>query len=78
MDTKPTGVLLVLGADPNSTVLKDHYDEIHEEWVVPDPQKVPESILGRADAVSPESILNGSFWPTLVRARNRRTSRCRG
>ena len=78
VDTKPTGVLLVLGADPDSTVLKNHYDEIHEEWVVPDPQKVPESILGRVDAVSPESILNGSFWPTLVRARNRRAARGRG
>ena len=78
VDTEPTGVLLVLGADPDSSVLKDHYDEIHEEWVVPDPQKVPESILGRTDAVSPESILNGSFWPSLVRGRNRRTSRSRG
>ena len=78
VDTKPTGVLLVLGADPDSKVLKNNYDEIHEEWVVPDPQKVPESILGRVDAVSPESILNGSFWTTLVRGRNRRAARARG
>lgn len=75
VDTEPTGVLLVLGADPENTALKDHYDEIIEEWVVPDPQKVPESILGRVDAVKPEAILNGSFWTRLVKARNRRAAR---
>ncbi|SDN54456.1 class I SAM-dependent methyltransferase [Actinacidiphila guanduensis] len=77
VDTEPTGVLMVLGADPTSTVLKDHYEEIVQEWVVPDPQKVPESILGRTDAVQPEALLDGAFWPTLVRARNRRASRGR-
>jgi hypothetical protein len=78
VDTEPTGVLFILGADPDNTVLKDHYEEICEEWVVPDPQKVPESILSRVDAVKPEAILNGSFWPSLIRARNRRSSRSRG
>ena len=70
--------LLALGADPDSKAPKNNYDEIDEEWVVPDPQKVPESILGRVDAVSPESILNGSFWTSLVRGRNRRAARSRG
>jgi hypothetical protein len=75
VDTEPTGVLLVLGADPASTVLKDRYDEIVEEWVVPDPQKVPENILSRTDAVSPEAVLRGDFWAGLVRNRNRRAAR---
>ncbi|WP_037915368.1 class I SAM-dependent methyltransferase [Actinacidiphila yeochonensis] len=77
VDTEPTGVLLILGADPGSTVLKDHYDEIVQEWVVPDPQKVPEGILSRVDAVSPEMLLRGGFWTDLVRNRNRRAARTR-
>ena len=78
VDTEPTGVVVVFGADPDSDVLKKHYDEIHAEWVVPDPQKVPENILGRADAISPEALLGASFWPELVRARNLRLPRARG
>ena len=78
VDTSPTGMLVVLGADPTSEALKTHYDEIIEAWVTPDPQDVPAEILKRKDAVSPETVTAAAFWPDLVRARNRRTKRASG
>lgn len=70
VDTEPTGVVVVFGADPGSTVLKNAYDKIIEEYVVPDPQDVPEEVLVRKNAVRPEALLRADFWPTLTRARN--------
>ena len=78
VDTEPTGVLMVLGADPTSTALTAHYAEIVEAWVTQDPQVVPTEIRERADAVSPEALTAAAFWPELVRARNRRTKRASG
>ena len=78
VDTKPTGLLMVLGADPTSRVLKAHYDEIIEAWVTPDPQVIPGDILERRGAVSPEMLFAASFWPDLIRARGRRTRRDKG
>jgi hypothetical protein len=75
LDTQPTGVLAVLGADAANRVLRDNYDRIVEQMVVPDPQPVPASILERHDAVAPETFLEARFWPDLVRARNRRAGR---
>ncbi len=72
VDTRSTGVLVVLGADPSDQVLRDRYDEILREWVVPDPQSVPAEILERVGAVDPEALLAAGFWPDLVKARNRR------
>jgi len=54
------------------------YEEIAGEWVVPDPQKVPEWITERLHAVKPEELLGAPFWPRLVSARNRRAGRSRG
>jgi hypothetical protein len=71
VDTQPTGQVVVFGADPNNTVLQDKYDEIIAEYVVPDPQKVPEAILERAAAVRPEALVEAGFWRPLVQARNR-------
>jgi hypothetical protein len=70
VDTQPTGQLLIFGGDPENTVLTDKYDEIMAEYLVEDPQKVPESILGRSAAVSPESLLQAGFWERMVKARN--------
>ncbi|MEU2733175.1 class I SAM-dependent methyltransferase [Streptomyces griseoviridis] len=78
VDTRPTGQLVVFGADHRSTVLTDRYDEIIAEYLLPDPQKVPESILERVSAVSPETLLSAGFWRPLVKARNRGLSRARG
>jgi hypothetical protein len=38
VDTQPTGILVVLGADAASLALRDHYDAIVTDQVVPDPQ----------------------------------------
>ncbi|TKA13238.1 O-methyltransferase [Actinacidiphila oryziradicis] len=75
VDTEPTGVLLIFGADPDSTVLREQYDRILEEHVTPDPQDVPEEILARKAAIAPERLLHADFWPSLVRARNLGRSR---
>ncbi|MFF4248396.1 class I SAM-dependent methyltransferase [Streptomyces sp. NPDC001822] len=75
VDTEPTGVLVVLGADPASQVLKNAYDEIIEEYVVPDPQNVPDEVLVRKNAVKPEELLGLDLWPALARARNLRRPR---
>ena len=78
VDTQPTGMAVVFGADAANTVLDDEYADITAEWVVPDPQKVPEWIVERLHAVKPEELLGAPFWPRLVRARNRRVGRSRG
>ena len=78
VDTEPTGVAVVFGADATSTALSDGYADITAEWVVPDPQKVPEWITERLHAVKPEELLGAAFWHRLVRARNRRVRRSRG
>ena len=71
VNTAPTGVLVVLAADPANTALRDRYDEILAEWVVPDPQLVPQEILERAGAVEPEALLASPLWLEIVRARGR-------
>ena len=78
VDTAPTGQLIVFGADPENTVLQDKYDEIMAEFEVPDPQKVPESVLERTPAVKPETLVEAAFWAPLVKSRNRGTKRGKG
>lgn len=78
VDTEPTGVVVVLGADPANTVLRDRYDEIVGEWVVPDPQAVPPSLLERRAAVSPEVLAGSALWADLVRGRRKRLGRAAG
>lgn len=75
LDTVPTGVVAIFGADPTSTVLKDNYDKIMEEYRRDDPQVVPEEVLLRKNAIQGEALLNADFWPALVRARNLRRPR---
>lgn len=69
LDTEPTGVLLVLGADPESRVLDERYDEIVAEYVYPDPQRVPEAVLRRERASDPASIAASGVWTDLREAR---------
>ena len=78
VDTEPTGILVVLGADRDSRVLAEHHDEITEAWVVPDPQQVPDWVLGRHTAVAPEELLASDLWRDLVRARGRHVGRAAG
>jgi len=69
VDTEPTGLLLVLGADPHSTVLADRYDELAQAIDTPDPQQVPADVLGRRGAVDPQRVLGAGFWGYLREAR---------
>ena len=78
VDTEPTGLLLVLGLDPGSSVLDDRYDEIVLDAVRPDPQRVPPDVLERRDAIDPDLLLSASFWSGLRDAREAGTSRRRG
>ncbi|HEY7590162.1 MAG TPA: class I SAM-dependent methyltransferase [Candidatus Limnocylindrales bacterium] len=75
VDTDPTGVLVVIGADPANATLREQYDRIVAEMVVPDPQPVPVGVLERHDAIAPEALLGAPIWSVLVRARNRNASR---
>ena len=70
MDTQPTGVMVVLGLDPTSTVLADKYDEIMETYLLKDPQQIPAEVLSRACAMTPETLLEAPFWSSLVAARD--------
>ncbi|MEV6109009.1 class I SAM-dependent methyltransferase [Streptomyces sp. NPDC051940] len=70
VDTSPTGVVVVFGADPDSKVLPERYDDIEKEYIKPDPQEVPDEVLLRKNAVQPEALLDAPFWPALIRARN--------
>lgn len=73
--TRPTGLLLVAALDPTSTTLRERYEEIVEEAVVPDPQPVPAHVLERRGALDPEAVLSASLWPILRQARNGEISR---
>jgi hypothetical protein len=79
VDTQPTGLLLILGPDRESTVLKEHYDEIVAAHLHDDPQDVPASILARDEALDPEALLASGWCQTVVRGRGlaRRSSAVR-
>lgn len=78
LDTQPTGLLMVLGADPMNTTLQEHYDEIVDEYITGDPQVVSEEILLRTAAADAEQVLRAPFWADLIRAREGALDRQRG
>jgi hypothetical protein len=78
VDTEPTGLLLVLGLDPDSRVLGDRLDDITAGLVVPDPQDVPADVLERRGVLDPEAALAAPFWSMLRDARARGLSRDEG
>jgi hypothetical protein len=78
VDTRPTGLLLVIGLDPGSSVLDERYDEIVLRSVSPDPQPVPRGVLDRREALAPKAVLSASFWSLLRDARERELPRRRG
>lgn len=69
VDTEPTGVVVVFGADASSAVLRERYDAIVADFLVADPQQVPEEVITRACAIRPETLLDAPFWDRLVAAR---------
>ncbi len=70
VDTEPTGTVVVLLPDPASKVLLTAYDALAEEYVVPDPQPVPDEIIDRSRAVDPDALLNAPIWDELRRLRD--------
>jgi len=69
VDTEPTGLFLVVGLDPASTVLADNYEEIMREYRHADPQPVPEALLNRVGVQSPQRVLDAQFWKVLAEER---------
>lgn len=67
--TQPTGLFVVAGLDPTSTVLHDHYDEIIEQYITADPQDVPAEILDRAGVQPPQRVLDSPVWEVIRAAR---------
>jgi hypothetical protein len=67
--TEPTGLLMVVGLDPTSTVLVDAYDGIVREHVTPDPQLVPADILSGITALPPQRVLDTPLWQILRETR---------
>lgn len=68
--TQPTGLLLVVGLDPTSTVLYDNYDEIVAEYRHRDPQPVPQLLLDRSAVQAPQRVLDAGFWKVLREGRD--------
>lgn len=70
VNTKPTGSYLVVGVDPSSTVLADHYAEIEASLTTPDPQVVPDAWLERRTAVDPEDVVGLAVWEKVAELRD--------
>ena len=75
--TQPTGLLIVLGADPTSTVLNGAYDDLLKQYVDSD-EDPPAEILQRTAAIPPQKILSAPFWAVLRAQRERGVSREEG
>lgn len=66
VSTTPTGMLVIMGCDPSSTVLADHYDEILARYRRPDPQVIPPEIADRTAVAPPERVLASSLFEILA------------
>jgi hypothetical protein len=78
VDTRPTGLLLVVGADPSNRRLAERHDELVSEWVGPDPQPVPADVLERRGALAPEAVLASDLWRVLREGREGGLGRAEG
>jgi hypothetical protein len=75
LDTSPSGLLVVLGADSQNTVLENDYEEVVAEYLHADPQPVPEPLLRCETALDPSSIAHSPVWAELRSARESGLSR---
>lgn len=75
LDSAPTGLLVVLGADGNSRVLPEAYHRIVADLVRPDPQDVPPEVLRRVETVTPQALLESPVLPTLAELREQDADR---
>jgi hypothetical protein len=77
VDTEPTGTVVVLLPDAESTALLSAYDDLVEAFVEPDPQHVPDEILTRSRALDPEELLAAPIWDDLRRLREHEDSQAK-
>lgn len=75
MDTEPTGVLVVLGADPADRRLTDAYEALVADWATQDPQAVPAEIIERRGAVDPDRFFTSGILELLASRRRGRPRR---
>jgi hypothetical protein len=71
IDTQPTGVLVVLGADPADRRLSDAYEAVVAEQATPDPQAVPPDIIDRRGAVDAGRFFAAGILEALRDGRRR-------
>ena len=69
VNTRPTGVVVVIGLDPESTVLLDSFPELRSELESPDPQRVPADVFARTGAADPVELLASPLWQRLQELR---------
>jgi hypothetical protein len=69
VDTKPTGVVVVLLPDASGDGVLPGYDDWLDIAMLDDPQDVPEEILTRSRAVAPERLLASPGWAEIVALR---------
>lgn len=77
LDTDPTGLLLVTGLDPSSTVLDEQFDAIVARHVQPDPQSVPDAVLSRTGAVPVAALFDSAYFSAVAPGRRRTARRAR-
>jgi hypothetical protein len=65
VDTTPTGLLMIHGLDSTNRTLSEQYDDIVAKMIRPDPQVVPEEILRREGALSPDELFALDIWAQL-------------
>lgn len=66
VSTSPTGMLMIIGCDPQSTVLAEHYTEIMTRYRRPDPQVIPQDLFDHTAVVTPERVLNSRIFEILA------------
>jgi hypothetical protein len=70
VDTRPTGVVVIVNPDPSSRVLVEAADDIVESYVVPDPQDVPVDVMDRRRAWQPRELMDLPLWGELRAAQS--------
>lgn len=75
VDTEPTGVMVVLGADPTNPALRERYAAIEAAIITPDPQVVPGAVIARQGALDPDRLVASPAWAMLRSARGKSRSR---
>jgi hypothetical protein len=77
VDTTPTGTVVLMLPDCDNQALAQNYDRLAGEYVVDDPQRVPEGVLQRTDAMDPRRMLDLSLWAELRRLRTKPPAQAR-